>query len=176
MVYINNILTDDRTFLTRFMCSSCNFQLLKVANCSSSLNMSQPLKIAILQNDHKSEGYWNDFREAFCNIISAAAPDSQINFFDPIELQVYPELSDNYDLIILRRGNAEHNGNVPWVLKMQAFIRTVARNHPRQKLVGICWGHQAIHKSLGGTVGYRKEGAEVSWPYYIVMIYRISFV
>lgn len=138
--------------------------------------MSQFLKIAILQNDHKSEGYWKDFREAFCSVISAAAPDSQISFFDPIELQIYPELSDNYDLIILSGGNAEHDGNVPWVLKMQAFIRTVAQNHPHQKLVGICWGHQAIHKSLGGTVGYRKEGAEVSCLHYITMIHGISFV
>lgn len=135
--------------------------------------MSQSLKVAILQNDHKSEGYWKDFREAFCSVISAAAPDSQINFFDPIELQVYPELSDNYDLIILSGGNAEHDGNVPWVLKMQAFIKTVAQNHPHQKLVGICWGHQAIHKSLGGTVGYRKEGAEVSCLHYITMIRNI---
>lgn len=134
--------------------------------------MSQPLKIAILQNDDKSEGYWEDFRKAFVNVINAVEPDAQITYFDPIERQAYPELSDNYDLIILSGGNAEHNGNVPWVLKMQAFIRAVAQNRPLQKLVGICWGHQAIHKSLGGTVDYRKE-AEVNFLHFIAMIHGI---
>lgn len=124
--------------------------------------MSHPLKIAILQNDDKTEGIRSDVREAFVNIISAVEPDAQITFFDPIELQAYPALSDDYNLIVLSGGNAKLDGSISWVLKMQAFIKTIARECPHQKMLGICWGHMAIHQSLGGTVCKRKEGAQVT--------------
>ena len=52
-------------------------------------------------------------------------------------------------------------GSQPWVLKMQEFLRSTARAWPEKKIVGICWGHQTICVSFGGTVGDQEGGAEI---------------
>lgn len=52
-------------------------------------------------------------------------------------------------------------GSQPWVLKMQEFLRGTAREWRERKMVGICWGHQTMCVSFGGTVGDRVGGAEV---------------
>ncbi|KAF9697040.1 hypothetical protein EKO04_004844 [Ascochyta lentis] len=43
--------------------------------------------------------------------------------------------------------------DIPWLLKMQDFLRTTAERSPTQKIVGICWGHQMINIAFGGVVG-----------------------
>ncbi|KAF4493888.1 copper iron-regulated glutamine amidotransferase [Fusarium agapanthi] len=62
----------------------------------------KPLRIAILQNDTKSEGYGNDFMNSFLTAIHGVNPDIEISIFDPIEKQEYPNIdNDKYDAIIL---------------------------------------------------------------------------
>lgn len=43
-------------------------------------------------------------------------------------------------------------GSEPWQLKMQHFLRTTVDKYPKQKIVGICWGHQTIAVTFGGVV------------------------
>ncbi|KAG5757067.1 hypothetical protein H9Q72_000474 [Fusarium xylarioides] len=80
-------------------------------------------------------------------------PDIEISIFDPIGKQEYPNLdNDKYDAIILSGGTTEHDSTIPWVDKMQRFVRDTVVAHPDQTLIGICWGQQAVHKALGGVV------------------------
>jgi GMP synthase-like glutamine amidotransferase len=74
-----------------------------------------------------------------------------IDFYDPIIAQTYPDPSE-YDLIVLSGGVVDPMGSVPWQLKMQKFLRSTVREHPRQKIVGICWGHQTIAVTFGGII------------------------
>ncbi|KAF5230144.1 hypothetical protein FANTH_13959 [Fusarium anthophilum] len=113
----------------------------------------KPLRIAILQNDTKSEGYGNDFMNSFLTAIHGVKPDIEISIFDPIEKQEYPNLdNDKYDAIILSGGTTEHDSTIPWVEKMSRFVCDTVAARPDQTLIGICWGHQAIHRALGGVV------------------------
>jgi GMP synthase-like glutamine amidotransferase len=47
----------------------------------------------------------------------------------------------------------EHDG---WILRLQDWVRTCAEH--RRRLLGICFGHQIIAKSLGGEVSKSKKG------------------
>jgi GMP synthase-like glutamine amidotransferase len=119
-------------------------------------------KIAILLNGFTSP-LTPLIRASFTSAITSASSASSppiIDFFDPIVAQIYPDPAE-YDLIVLSGGTADPMGSQPWVLKMQDFLRTTAREHPKQKIVGICWGHQTICVSFGGVVGNREEGAEI---------------
>jgi GMP synthase-like glutamine amidotransferase len=94
------------------------------------------------------------FNTAFRESINSASPGARIEFFDPIEAQTYPE-PGQYDLIVLTGGaTADASAKeIPWVLRMHDFLRTTAEKHPKQKLVAVCWGHEAIHIAFGGVIG-----------------------
>ncbi len=118
--------------------------------------MSKAIKIAVLLNGYESP-YKCRIRESFERAILAAAlglndAAPSIDFFDPIVEQKYPE-SGNHDLIVLSGGTEDPMGDAPWVKKLQYFLRKTVADSPKQKLLGICWGHQTIHVTFGGTVG-----------------------
>ncbi|KAF2739332.1 class I glutamine amidotransferase-like protein [Polyplosphaeria fusca] len=121
------------------------------------MTVSTPFKAAVLVNaENKEDGISAvdlAFRAAFQERISSACPGAQVDFFDPIVAQIYPEPAQ-YDLIVLTGGTADAMAkDVPWVLKMQDFLRTTVEKCPTQKIVGICWGHQIVHVAFGGAVG-----------------------
>jgi GMP synthase-like glutamine amidotransferase len=122
------------------------------------------LKIAVLINGFEGPNS-PATRASFVSAITAASASIRnsatpiIDFFDPVVAQVHPDRS-NYDLIVLSGGTADPMGSDPWVLKLQAFLRAAIKDYPKQKMVGICWGHQTICAALGGTVG-RMDAAEI---------------
>jgi GMP synthase-like glutamine amidotransferase len=93
------------------------------------------------------------FEAAFQECICSACPGAQVDFFDPIEAQTYPK-PGQYNLIVLSGGIADAMAkDIPWILKMQEFLRTTVETYPTQKIVGICWGHQTVNIAFGGRVG-----------------------
>ncbi|KAI9739312.1 MAG: hypothetical protein M1834_007525 [Cirrosporium novae-zelandiae] len=122
----------------------------------------KPLHIAILINTFPSPLQLHTIT-SFSNILKAVSPSAKVTFFDPIEKQSYPDLSDKYDAVILSGGTTDINGDNPWVLKMLKFLRRVCSEEGGQtKIIGICWGHQALNMALGGTVKMMgEEGPEI---------------
>lgn len=90
-------------------------------------------------------------RASFTSAIQAASPSSTVAFYDPIEAQIYPD-TEQYDLIVLSGGTADPMGQDAWVLKLQDWIRSTVKEFPKQKFVGICWGHQTMCVTFGGEV------------------------
>lgn len=114
------------------------------------------LRIAVLVNmlGHKPET-----RDSFVTTIKAARPESAIDFYDPIDDQNYPDVQ-KYDLVVLSGGTADINAPDPWVLQELDFIRKAVASS-NVKLVGICWGHQAINVALGGKLVVMEQGPEL---------------
>ncbi|EKG12106.1 Glutamine amidotransferase type 1 [Macrophomina phaseolina MS6] len=104
-------------------------------------------------------GHKLETRDSFVNIVAVVAPDSAVDFYDPIDDQRYPNAGE-YDLIILSGGTADIKAPDPWVLQELEFVRKIVAS-PNVKLVGICWGHQAIHVALGGKLIVMEEGPEL---------------
>ncbi len=106
---------------------------------------STQFKAAVLVNAISAVD--DPFKAAFQKCISSACPGAWVDFFDPIEAQMYPEPAQ-YDLIVLTGGTADAMAkDIPWVLKMQDFLRKTVEECPTQKNVGICWSHQTNSSS-----------------------------
>lgn len=45
--------------------------------------------------------------------------------------------------------------------KLFGFIQSLVTDHPLVRLMGICWGHQAIAQALGGEVAENGKGWEL---------------
>ncbi|KAL4891514.1 copper/iron-regulated glutamine amidotransferase [Aspergillus ambiguus] len=109
------------------------------------------LRVAILINSPPGNEFWNDVRESYYAAFRVVAPDAQVDMYDPVFQRNYSNPHE-YDLIVLSGGKADASSSEPWVLGVLEFLRTTARESPKTKLLGICWGHQAISRAFGGEI------------------------
>ena len=127
--------------------------------------MKTPFRIAVLLNGLASPntaGIKASFETAIASAssLNSDASPPTITFYDPIIAQIHPDPS-KYDLIVLSGGTADPMGSDPWVLKLQNYLRTTVKDFPKQKIVGICWGHQTTCISFGGSVASMEGAAEI---------------
>lgn len=67
-----------------------------------------------------------------------------------------PALPDDLDGVVLSGSPSSANDSAPWVKDILSMIRQL---HKQQTpMLGICFGHQAIAKALGGVVAPRADG------------------
>lgn len=120
------------------------------------------LKVAVLLNGFESPStpaQKASFTSAISSATEPASPTPVIDFYDPIVAQIYPDPA-KYDLIVLSGGTADPMCADPWVVKLQKYLQATVKDFPKQKIVGICWGHQTLSVSFGGGVG-NMSGPEI---------------
>lgn len=93
--------------------------------------------------------------EMFENLLSLHRPDWEFTVYDLTE-EVFPNDLTNYDGVIVTGSPASVNDDAPWVGKMLELVRVIETQ--KIPMFGACFGHQAIAKALGGTVGYNPDG------------------
>jgi GMP synthase-like glutamine amidotransferase len=122
------------------------------------------LKIAILINTDEAP-YTTLFHSSYQSIFSTLSPQSTLTFFHPILApNTYPNPL-HYDLLIVGGGTYVADEEAGWVQNELAFLRKTVEEHPRLKVVGICFGHQKLCQAFGGQLSYNKSGkAEVPPP------------
>lgn len=79
------------------------------------------------------------------------------------ELPLSPQECEAWLVTGSRHGVYE---NLPWMLKLQDFIRAVWQ--AERPMIGICFGHQVIAAALGGRVEKSTKGWGVGLQEYIV--------
>ncbi|KIK69123.1 hypothetical protein GYMLUDRAFT_152721 [Collybiopsis luxurians FD-317 M1] len=72
--------------------------------------------------------------------------------YDVVDKMEYPseDQIDEYEAFMITGSRADAYAQVKWIMKLRAFIVHLAKNHPRVKIFGLCFGHQVISAALGG--------------------------
>jgi GMP synthase-like glutamine amidotransferase len=75
----------------------------------------------------------------------------------PVKDGVLPASPGEFDGYVITGSPASVNDDsLPWVRQLLEFIRAV--HAARQPLVGLCFGHQAVARALGGLVARNAAG------------------
>ncbi|KZL67785.1 copper iron-regulated glutamine amidotransferase [Colletotrichum incanum] len=122
-----------------------------------SLSQTNPLRVAIVKAYEIDEPKHRGMLQSFRDNVLQQAPDAIIDAYRPMKEDGHLPNPENYDLIIITGGlsNLCQATFEPWVITTLEWIRqVVSQQHiTKTKLLGICWGHQAIASALCGSIG-----------------------
>lgn len=110
-------------------------------------------RIAVYYNAtirHQYGGEHQNDVEMFRSLLSPYMPEYEFIQFDPINGEM-PADPTVFDGVILTGSAAMIGDDEPWIEGLLEHIRIL--DQAKTKLVGICFGHQAIAQALGGEVG-----------------------
>jgi GMP synthase-like glutamine amidotransferase len=80
-------------------------------------------------------------------------------FFDGVEIDVYEarhrHLPDPtpYAACLVTGSRSSVNDDHDWIRELLGFLRRTVEGKARTPIIGFCFGHQALAKALGGSVG-----------------------
>ncbi|KAM0487352.1 hypothetical protein ACHAP7_001864 [Fusarium lateritium] len=116
-------------------------------------------RVAILQNFILEETGGRPMIDRISTLIHLSKPDAEITLQAPIQGDDFPDLNI-HDLIILTGGpfNLLQEDKPSWVVGTLEFIKAAASGSAKPKILGICWGQQAIALALGGSLEKSKRG------------------
>ncbi|KAL2672253.1 hypothetical protein Neosp_012954 [[Neocosmospora] mangrovei] len=121
-----------------------------------------PPRVAILRNYDTPASWGNAMVDSWRAILKATIPDAEVEVYHPITDGILPDAT-KFNVVILTGGvfNLTLPKVDPWVEQTLAFIRDTAENCPSTKMVGVCWGHQAITRAMGGEIEFNPYGDRV---------------
>lgn len=124
----------------------------------------RPLRIGILQTDHVREAFVDrhgDYPDMFHQLLHAAALEAGIPVPAFLDFDVqhghYPACVSDCDGYVITGSRDSVYDDRPWIRELESFVLTL--HQQRQKLIGICFGHQLIAQALGGET----RPAAVGW-------------
>lgn len=116
------------------------------------------MRIGLLQCDEVLEDLQPEFGtypEMFAGLFEHVSKDIDWVIYNALEGEL-PDDIDACDGYITTGSRYGVNDGDEWIDRLQAFIATLVSAD--KKLVGICFGHQLIAKTLGGTVARSPKG------------------
>lgn len=137
--------------------------------------MQPALRVAVLVCDEPIapvRARYGNFGEVFQRLLFAGAEAYDRNVsaskisgltvttWDVVHEQVYPDPQD-IDAVIITGSRFDAFENDPWILKLVDFVQRLLL-FTRVRLMGVCFGHQVIGRSIGAKVGRNPVGWEVS--------------
>jgi GMP synthase-like glutamine amidotransferase len=130
--------------------------------------MASTIRICMLNADvpvpnvfaQRAPTYGRIFHQLFAQV--SAYTTIQSTDFDVMQ-EVYPESVSDFDVIVVSGSANSAYDNLPWIRKLDAYIRNVYTHHPHIKIFGSCFGHQIICQSLLKEYGVKVEQDPNGW-------------
>jgi GMP synthase-like glutamine amidotransferase len=117
------------------------------------------LRIAVLLTNDDTSAFASHFPNDGQKVVQLLAPfrpEWQLEVV-PVKVGVFPDRPQNFDGYVITGSPASVNDDsLPWVGALLEFIRAV--DAARQPLIGLCFGHQAVARALGGQVARNPAG------------------
>jgi GMP synthase-like glutamine amidotransferase len=100
----------------------------------------------------------------FHQLLAQASPKITIQStdFDVIQ-DKYPGSLEDFDAIIVSGSANSTYDDLPWIHKLDAYVRDVYTHHPHIKIFGSCFGHQIICQSLLKEYGVKVMQDPKGW-------------
>jgi GMP synthase-like glutamine amidotransferase len=117
------------------------------------------VKLGILKTDAVRAEWVPEFGEypdMFMRLLGPRDADLEFVVYD-VMLGEYPAEIDEVDAYLVTGSKFSVYEDLPWIHRLLDFLR--ALHARRKKIVGICFGHQAVAQALGG----RTEKAAAGW-------------
>ena len=111
------------------------------------------MKLAILETGRPPGDLSSRFGNYPAMIEKMLGPEFEYEVFDVAAGQL-PPASDGHDAYLITGSPAGVYDPLPWIADLLDFIRSASD----QKMVGICFGHQAMAQALGGQVEKSDKG------------------
>jgi GMP synthase-like glutamine amidotransferase len=100
----------------------------------------------------------------FHQLLAQASPKITIQStdFDVIQ-DKYPGSLEDFDAIIVSGSANSAYDDLPWIHKLDTYLRNVYVHHPNIKIFGSCFGHQIVCQSLLKEYGVKVEQDPNGW-------------
>ena len=145
-----------------------------IVNKMAVANPPRPLRLAIFECDTpqpQTRDKFGGYGGVFTNLLERGAETLEppeklsqelvISSHDVVnDIHSYPALED-IDAVLI--SGSRHNAfdNDPWIIKLVEYTKR-ALNSNRIRVVGVCFGHQIVGRSVGAGVGKSDKGWEVA--------------
>ncbi len=117
------------------------------------------MRIAVLLTNDDTSAFAAHFPNDGQKVVQLLQPLRPGWIFEvvPVKDGVLPASAQAFDGYVITGSPASVNDDsLPWVDRLLAFIREV--HAARQPLIGLCFGHQAVARALGGQVARNAAG------------------
>ena len=117
------------------------------------------LRIAVLLTNNDTSAFAAHFPNDGQKVVQLLQPLRSDWVFEivPVKDGVLPASVQAFDGYVITGSPASVNDDtLPWVAQLLGFIREV--HAARQPLIGLCFGHQAVARALGGQVARNAAG------------------
>ncbi len=117
------------------------------------------MRLGILKTDDVRPEWVDEFGEypdMFAALLGSRDPDMEFETYE-VQHGEYPADIDDVDAYLITGSKSSVYEDKAWIHDLLDFIRTLDAS--KKRMVGICFGHQAIAHALGG----RTEKADAGW-------------